>query len=68
MLFALSVPAEAQQPAKVPKIGWLIPGPGSGPGGGRELFRREMRELGYVEGKNIAFEYRYTENSLDIFG
>ena len=31
----------------------------------RELFRREFRELGYVEGKNIAFEYRYAEDKLD---
>ena len=30
-----------------------------------ELFRRELRALGYVEGKNIAFEYRYAENKLD---
>jgi putative tryptophan/tyrosine transport system substrate-binding protein len=65
LLFALGVRAEAQQ-AKIPKIGWLLPGPGSGPGGGRELFQREIRELGYVEGKNIASEYyRYTENNLD---
>jgi putative ABC transport system substrate-binding protein len=52
--------AQAQQ-TKVPKIGWLSPGPG----GGRELFRREIRELGYVEGKNLAIEYRYAENKLD---
>jgi hypothetical protein len=46
--------AEAQQP-KLTKIGWLAEQLGSG----REIFRREFRELGYVEGKNIAYEYRY---------
>ncbi|HEV8342191.1 MAG TPA: ABC transporter substrate-binding protein [Candidatus Binatia bacterium] len=54
--------AEAQQQAGVPKIGWLaIPGPGSG----RELFGQEFRKLGYVEGKNIAIEYRSAEGKLD---
>jgi putative tryptophan/tyrosine transport system substrate-binding protein len=51
--------AEAQQP-KIPKIGWLAEQVGSG----REIFRRELHELGYVEGKNIAYEYRYGGNDL----
>ena len=58
-------PAEAQQQAKIPKIGWLGARPASVPGAGHEVFRRELRELGYVEGKNIAFEYRYADNKLD---
>jgi putative tryptophan/tyrosine transport system substrate-binding protein len=57
--------AEAQQPAKVAKIGWLLNTSVSRPGPGRELFRRELHALGYVEGKNIAFEYRSAENNLD---
>ena len=65
LLFALSFPAEAQQQAKVPKIGYLGTGSGSSPGGVVELLRRELRAFGYVEGKNIAFEYRYGENKLD---
>jgi putative ABC transport system substrate-binding protein len=63
MLFALCVTAEAQQQAKVGKIGWLLSGRGSGPGA--ELFRREIHALGHVEGKNVAIEYRYAENKLD---
>jgi len=69
MLLALSFPAEAQQQAKIPKLGWLgavsASGPGGRPGGGSQLLRRELRELGYVEGKNIAFESRYADNNLD---
>ena len=62
-LFLATVPpAEAQQQAKVAKIGWLGEG---GLGASHELFRREIREHGYVEGKNIAFEYRSAEGKLD---
>ena len=57
--------AEAQQQAKIPKIGYLATGSGSGPVRGHEVLRRELRELGYVEGKNIAFEYRYGDSKLD---
>ena len=56
--------ARAQQPAKVAKIGWLSARPVS-QGSGIESFRRELRALGYVEGKNIAFESRYADNKLD---
>ena len=57
ILLAVAVIAEAQQQAKVPKIGWLGAGPGSLPTTPSELFWREFRKLGYVEGKNIATEY-----------
>ena len=60
--FLLTNLAEAQQPAKVPKIGYLAAGSASAR---LESFRREFRKLGYVEGKNIAFESRYAENKLD---
>jgi putative ABC transport system substrate-binding protein len=63
LLFALCFPAEAQQSGKVPKIGWLGTGSASAPA--RELFVRAFRALGYVEGKNIAFEYRYADDKLD---
>ena len=54
--------AEAQQPAKVPKIGFL--GARPAPASGQELWR-ELRELGYVEGKNLAIEFRYADNKID---
>jgi putative ABC transport system substrate-binding protein len=57
-LLALCVPAEAQEQAKMPKIGWLGLFSASRQSPGAEVFRREFRALGYVEGKNIAFEYR----------
>ena len=47
--------AQAQPQAKLPKVGYLGARPAA-PGSGYELFRREIRALGYVEGKNIAFE------------
>jgi putative tryptophan/tyrosine transport system substrate-binding protein len=63
LLFALNVVAHAEQQAKVAKIGWLGARSASAPA--REVFARELRALGYVEGKNIAFEYRYAEGKLD---
>jgi putative ABC transport system substrate-binding protein len=51
--------AEAQQPAKVPRIGLLRPG--SPPDAFVEAFRQGLRDLGYVEGKNIVVEYRWAE-------
>ena len=65
MLMALCLSAEAQQQSKIPKIGWLGARPAATATEQRELFWREFRALGYVEGKNIAFEYRYADNKLD---
>ena len=64
MLFALCFPAEAQQPAgKVPRIGFLTTGSAADPLNAlsRDAFRQGLRNLGYVEGKNINFEHRYAE-------
>jgi putative ABC transport system substrate-binding protein len=65
LLLALSVSAEAQQQAKVPKIGHLGARSTATPGRGSDLFRRELRELGYVEGKSITFERRSADDRLD---
>src|SRR6185503_13599601 len=56
--------AEAQPQVKVPKIGYLGARPAAA-GSGYELFRREIRALGYVEGKNMVIEYRSADNKLD---
>jgi putative ABC transport system substrate-binding protein len=61
LLLAFCISVEAQQTGKIPRIGFLSGGfPGSTIG--IERMRRELRELGYVEGKNIAFDYRYAED------
>jgi len=66
MLFALCCSADAQQQAKVAKIGWLSNSSGTGTAtSGLELTLRELRARGYVEGKNIAIEIRYAENKLE---
>jgi ABC-type uncharacterized transport system substrate-binding protein len=64
LLLALSLPAEAQQPAKVPRIGYLAPSISASPAL-FDSFRRGLRELGYVEGKNIIFQHRFAEGKLD---
>src|SRR5919109_1821579 len=62
----IAVPlAEAQQQSKVSKVGWLGTRPAAGPGSGFEVIRRELLALGYVEGKNISFEHRYSEGQLE---
>jgi putative tryptophan/tyrosine transport system substrate-binding protein len=51
--------AEAQQPTKVPRIGFVSAGNLDQPGTGAEAFRQAPNEIGYTEGKNILVEYRY---------
>jgi putative tryptophan/tyrosine transport system substrate-binding protein len=65
MFFALCVSAEAQQPKKVPRIGYLSPFDPVGESTRSEAIRQALRDLGYVEGQNIATEYRYSEGKRD---
>src|SRR5437899_2878691 len=53
--------AEAQQPKKVPRIGYLTSGSPSDPFSELTAFLQGLHELGYVEGQNIVIEYRYAE-------
>jgi ABC-type uncharacterized transport system substrate-binding protein len=55
--------AEAQQPKRVPRIGLLVSSSSDSPR--RDAFLQGLRDLGYIEGKNITIEYRYTEGQLD---
>ena len=65
LLFALGVSAQAQQPAKVPRIGYLTNESLSALSARTEAFRKALRELGYLEGKNIVIEWRDAEGKLD---
>src|SRR4029453_16463025 len=63
MLFALCVPASAQQPTKVPRIGYLTSASRTSESPRLEAFRQGLRDLGYVEGKNIVIEWRYADGN-----
>jgi hypothetical protein len=62
LLFALCSQAEAQPTGKIYRIGWLTGG-FPGPSFSKDAVQRELRALGYVEGRNIAFEDRYAEEN-----
>jgi putative ABC transport system substrate-binding protein len=57
--------AEAQAPKNIPLVAFLVPGSASSYSARIEAFRQTLRELGYIEGKNINIEYRYTEGKRD---
>ena len=60
MLLVLCSFAEAQQPKKIPRIGYVsVSGDAKNPGRFVEAFRQGLRDIGYIEGKNIVVEYRY---------
>jgi putative ABC transport system substrate-binding protein len=65
-LFLLTA-AHAQQSKKVPRIGYLLPGNLASESTVSEATRLALRELGYIEGQNIATEYRYAEGKRDRF-
>ena len=65
MMLALGVTAEAQQPKKVFRIGYLSNTDPASESARSEAVRLALRELGYIEGQNIATEYRYTEGKPD---
>ena len=64
-LLTVAVIAHAQQPKKVPRIGYLSNTDAATDSARAEGIRLALRELGYIEGQNIAIEYRYAEGKLD---
>jgi putative ABC transport system substrate-binding protein len=66
ILFLVAVDfAQAQQPKKVPRIGYLSAFDAAGESARSEAIRVALRELGYIEGQSIAIEYRYSEGKQD---
>jgi len=67
LVFLAAYVTEAQQPRKVPTIGYLSPFSGSAGTSSPQItgFLKGLKELGYVVGKNIAIEYRFAEGKLD---
>ena len=65
MCFAICFPVWAQQPGKVPRIGYLITSSPSAIAARMDVFQQGLGELGYVEGKNIVIERRHAEGKLD---
>jgi putative ABC transport system substrate-binding protein len=65
LLFALGFPAQAQQPAKVYRIGYLGAGDPASMGEAAEAFRQGLKDIGYIEGKTFTIEHRYAEGKFD---
>jgi putative tryptophan/tyrosine transport system substrate-binding protein len=65
VLLVVAAIAEAQAPKKVPRIGYLSSSDPARESTRSEVIRLALRELGYIEGQNIATEYRYAEGKLD---
>jgi ABC-type uncharacterized transport system substrate-binding protein len=65
LLFALCSPAEAQQSTKIPRIGYLVGNSLSSQAARIEAFRQGLRDLGYIEGKNIAIEWQSADGQFD---
>ena len=64
-LIAAPLAANAKQPAKTPRIGFLGPTSASGLASRLEALQAGLRDFGYVEGKNIVIEYRWAEGDYD---
>src|SRR5262245_28349329 len=65
ILLAVALIAEAQQPKKIPRIGYLSAADAATESTRSEGIRLALRERGYIEGQNIAIEYRYADGKFD---
>jgi len=62
----VSLPSVAQQPSKTARVGWMSLATPTAPARNYEVFREAMRDLGYVEGKNLVLEPRYTGGKNEL--
>jgi putative tryptophan/tyrosine transport system substrate-binding protein len=65
VMLAVSVIADAQQPKKISRIGYIGSSASEQTATNTNAFRERLRELGYIEGQNITIEYRYFEGKID---
>jgi len=65
LVLVFGVAAGAQQPKKIPRIGYLAAGDAASESSRAEAIRLALRDRGYIEGQNIAIEYRYGEGKRD---
>jgi len=65
MLFALGASVAAQQPKKIPRVGYISASSASEASPRTEAFRQGLRDLGYVEGKSIVIEFLYADGKFD---
>src|SRR5262245_53357804 len=65
ILLSVAITAEAQEPKKVYRIGYLSPRPGIE--SREEAFRQGLRELGYIEGQNLIIEWRFTKGKTGLY-
>ncbi len=66
VLFALCIPAQAQQPKQIPRIG-ILTGASVSATPLFEAFRRGLKDLGYEEGRNIELDFRFAKGQFDRF-
>src|SRR5882672_924250 len=65
LLFALGAPVEAQQPKKVPRVGYLAAVSASADAPRLDAFRQGLRDLGYIEGQTIIIDYRHEDRLFE---
>src|SRR5262245_51375274 len=65
-ILLLSLASCAQQPPKVARVGWMSIGTPTAPALNYDVFRQGMRDLGYVEGKNLILEPRYSSGKNEV--
>ena len=65
VLLAVAIIAEAQQPTKIPRIGYVDAGSPATTGHRAQAFMQGLNELGYADGQNIVIDYRWSEGKLE---